>query len=181
MKQVPLTSKVRMAIKPSVLSYIRCLIFGVRAKSRTESGLISYEPFNLIATGVQLSWESTCFASRGSSVRSRLSPPKGRLEGREPYESGSNRVELGCNLERSCNGDRNMGLQLSRLERPPDKREVDGSSPFKPTNFSLCFVASPCEYLVRAAACASPKEKSLIKLKLRLDFSIYFERISIEI
>ena len=30
--------------------------------------------------GVQLSWESTCFASRGSSVRSRSSPPlpKGR-------------------------------------------------------------------------------------------------------
>ena len=26
--------------------------------------------------GVQLSWESTCFASRGSSVRSRLSPPR---------------------------------------------------------------------------------------------------------
>ena len=24
------------------------------------------------------------------------------------------------------------GLQLSRLERTPDKREVDGSSPFKP-------------------------------------------------
>ena len=28
------------------------------------------------AMGVQLSWESTCFASRGSSVRSRLSPPR---------------------------------------------------------------------------------------------------------
>ncbi len=26
-----------------------------------------------------------------------------------------------------------MGLQLSWLERTPDKREVDGSSPFKPT------------------------------------------------
>ena len=26
----------------------------------------------------------------------------------------------------------NMGLQLSWLERTPDKREVDGSSPFKP-------------------------------------------------
>ena len=26
-------------------------------------------------TGVQLSWESTCFASRGSSVRTRSSPP----------------------------------------------------------------------------------------------------------
>ena len=25
-----------------------------------------------------------------------------------------------------------MGLQLSWLERTPDKREVDGSSPFKP-------------------------------------------------
>ena len=28
--------------------------------------------------GVQLSWESTCFASRGSSVRSRSSPPAER-------------------------------------------------------------------------------------------------------
>ena len=28
-----------------------------------------------------------------------------------------------------------MGLQLSWLERTPDKREVDGSSPFKPTMF----------------------------------------------
>ena len=26
-----------------------------------------------------------------------------------------------------------MGLQLSRLERTPDKREVGGSSPLKPT------------------------------------------------
>ena len=27
-----------------------------------------------------------------------------------------------------------MGLQLSWLERAPDKREVGGSSPLKPTN-----------------------------------------------
>ena len=27
----------------------------------------------------------------------------------------------------------NEGLQLSRLERTPDKREVGGSSPLKPT------------------------------------------------
>ena len=29
------------------------------------------------------------------------------------------------------------GLQLSRLERTPDKREVGGSSPLKPTGFEL--------------------------------------------
>ena len=29
-----------------------------------------------------------------------------------------------------------MGLQLSWLERTPDKREVDGSSPFKPTTLT---------------------------------------------
>ena len=28
-----------------------------------------------------------------------------------------------------------MGLQLSRLERTPDKREVGGSSPLRPTKF----------------------------------------------
>ena len=33
--------------------------------------------------------------------------------------------------------ERDMGLQLSWLERPPDKREVDGSSPFKPTIFEV--------------------------------------------
>ena len=41
---------------------------------------------------------------------------------------------------------KNMGLQLSRLERPPDKREVDGSSPFKPTNFPFNFVTRTCVY-----------------------------------
>ena len=30
-----------------------------------------------------------------------------------------------------------MGLQLSWLERTPDKREVDGSSPFKPTQDNI--------------------------------------------
>ena len=29
---------------------------------------------------------------------------------------------------------KDMGLQLSRLERTPDKREVGGSSPLKPTS-----------------------------------------------
>ena len=29
------------------------------------------------------------------------------------------------------------GLQLSRLERTPDKREVDGSIPFEPTTLSI--------------------------------------------
>ena len=29
-----------------------------------------------------------------------------------------------------------MGLQLSRLERTPDKREVGGSSPLKPTGLN---------------------------------------------
>ena len=31
-----------------------------------------------------------------------------------------------------------MGLQLSWLERTPDKREVDGSSPFKPIHKENC-------------------------------------------
>ena len=31
----------------------------------------------------------------------------------------------------------NMGLYLSWLERTPDKREVDGSSPFRPTTINL--------------------------------------------
>ena len=30
----------------------------------------------------------------------------------------------------------NMGVQLSWLERTPDKREVDGSSPFNPTKLN---------------------------------------------
>ena len=30
----------------------------------------------------------------------------------------------------------NRGLQLSWLERTPDKREVGGSSPLEPTNFA---------------------------------------------
>ena len=53
--------------------------------------------------GVQLSWQSTCPASRGSSVRTRLPPPP------------------------------RMGSQRSWLEHTPDKREVDGPSPFEPT------------------------------------------------
>ena len=36
-------------------------------------------------------------------------------------------------LRKRANKPINMGLQLSRLERPPDKREVGGSSPLKPT------------------------------------------------
>ena len=31
----------------------------------------------------------------------------------------------------------NRGLKLSWLERTPDKREVDGSSPFRPTIYFL--------------------------------------------
>ena len=39
------------------------------------------------------------------------------------------------NFERLTIFQKNMGLQLSWLERTPDKREVDGSSPFRPTMF----------------------------------------------
>ena len=64
--------------------------------------------------GVQLSWESTCLASRGSAVRSRLPPPTIQYE----------LYPLSENL---------MGTQLSWLEHTPDKREVGGSSPLVPT------------------------------------------------
>ena len=30
-----------------------------------------------------------------------------------------------------------LGLKLSWLERTPDKREVDGSSPFRPTTYGV--------------------------------------------
>ena len=62
--------------------------------------------------GVQLSWENTCPASRGSWVRIPSSPPGMRDE--ELHKT-------------------NAGAQLSWLERAPDKREVGGSSPLKPT------------------------------------------------
>ena len=68
MKYFVVTFQGQNGERRQVLSQSRCLIFVVR-----------YEPLNRIATGVQLSWESTCFASRGSSVRSRLSPPMGEM------------------------------------------------------------------------------------------------------
>ena len=60
-------------------------------------------------------------------------------QGKHPFPSRTRRLRLkrpmvlhwrrcgragGCQIK--------MGLQLSWLERTPDKREVDGSSPFKP-------------------------------------------------
>ena len=36
----------------------------------------------------------------------------------------------------------NMGSQLRRLERTPDKREVDGSIPFEPTKLSINIIGS---------------------------------------
>ena len=39
-----------------------------------------------------------------------------------------------------------MGLQLSRLERTPDKREVVGSSPLKPTKEEPRFTAIAVSY-----------------------------------
>ena len=50
----------------------------------------------------------------------------------------------------------NMGLELSRLERPPDKREVGGSSPLKPTR-QLSVVKEYLENWIKIA----DKEKSM--------------------
>ena len=68
--------------------------------------------------GVQLSWESTCPASRGSRVRFPSSPPMVRTD------------------ERDTPKETNMGSQLRWLERAPDKREVGGSSPLEPTKLT---------------------------------------------
>ena len=44
-------------------------------------------------------------------------------------ETGNTRGRVGNHLS-----NQEMGLWLSRLERTPDKREVGGSSPLKPTS-----------------------------------------------
>ena len=94
--------------------------------------------------GIQLSWESTCFASRGSAVRSRLSPPN--LFKTNLFSSSRINIRVVASKSvlkqisftkglRKQEPERNMGLQLRWLERTPDKREVGGSSPLKPTRF----------------------------------------------
>ena len=86
--------------------------------------------------GVQLSWESTCLASRGSAVRSRLPPPFCGLFaklacGGRIRQAGYARRDM--EFDARSNFVSETGTQLSWLEHSPDKREVGGSSPLVPT------------------------------------------------
>ena len=83
-----------------------------RRKANPNNSALCIQHYAFI-TGVQLSWESTCPASRGSWVRIPSSPP---------------------NQVKRNHLTNHIGSQLSRLERVPDKHEVGGSSPLGPTS-----------------------------------------------
>ena len=75
-----------------------------------------------------------------------------------------------------------MGLQLSRLERPPDKREVDGSSPFKPTIFYYNVVANAWVYKNTTLRITPSYNKKQIKgIKIEIGFQYLSNSLSIEI
>ena len=68
-----------------------------------------------------------------------------------------------------------MGLQLSRLERTPDKREVGGSSPLRPTKFSASCMFSQARIPTYSSLVANIQSAKNYTPKILLDRVIFIQ------